>query len=46
MGIEADISVGFCGTGIGSKNNTYKDKETGKSLTHAEVLNRIKEYRG
>ena len=46
MGIEADISVGFCGTGIGSKNNKYRDTSTGKSLTHAEVLNRIKEHRG
>ena len=46
MGIEADISVGFCGTGIGSKNNKYRDTSTGKSLTHAEVLNRLKEHRG
>lgn len=44
MGIEADISVGFCGTGIGSKNNTYKDNANGKSLTHAQVLERIKAY--
>ena len=48
MGIEADISVGFCGLGIGSKNNKYWDISKGgfKPMTHAQVLERIKEYRG
>ena len=43
--IKADISIGFAGTGIGSDPNTYVDMETGKSLTHAEVLERIKTFR-
>ena len=45
MGIEANIDVntlGFLGFNIGEKNNTYKDKFTGESLTHRQVLNRIK----
>lgn len=45
IGIEANIDVntfGFLGFNIGEKNNTYKDKVTGKSLTHQQVLNRIK----
>ena len=49
MGIEANIDVntlGFLGFNIGEKNNTYKDKFTGKSLTHQQVLNRIKNFVG
>ena len=45
IGIEANIDVntlGFLGFRIGEKNNTYKDKVTGKSLTHRQGLNRIK----
>ena len=45
IGIEANIDVntlGFFSFGIGEKNNTYKDKATGESLTHQQVLNRIK----
>ena len=45
IGVEADIDVNFMGSlgfGIGEKNNTYKDKFTGESLTHKQVLNRIK----
>lgn len=45
MGIEADVSLGLLGTGIGSENNTYKDLcNDGKPMTHDEVLNRIKTY--
>lgn len=41
LGIDADIDLGFLGTGINSKPNKYIDKATGKSLTHQEVLARI-----
>ena len=44
MGIEAHISIGFLGTGLASDPNTYKDMSTGKSLTHQEVVNIIKNY--
>lgn len=42
IGIEANISIGIAGTGWLSKHNTYKDRYTGRSLTHEEVLERIK----
>ena len=42
FGIEADIDLGFAGTGICSDPNTYVDIGTGKSMTHAEVLKRIR----
>ena len=41
LGIEADISLGFCGTGADSDPNRYKEISTGRSLTHSEVLDRI-----
>ena len=44
LNIEADISLGFLGTGLGSDPNTYKDLATGKNITHQEVLNRIKNF--
>jgi len=44
IGIEANIDIGVLGTGIGEKHNTYKDNVNGKSLTHAQVLERIKAY--
>ena len=40
--IEAGINVVFFGTGMGSGPNTYRDKKTGKVLTHAEVVAKIK----
>ena len=49
MGIEANIDVSFMGVfgfGIGEKHNTYKDKATGESLTHKQVLDRIKNFGG
>ena len=45
LGIKADISLGFAGTGIGSDPNTYFDKATGQPLTHQQVLDRIMNYR-
>lgn len=42
LGIKANIDLGLCGTGIGEKNNTYTDKATGKALSHAEVLQRVR----
>lgn len=42
IGIEANISIGILGTGLRSKHNTYKDIYTGRSMTHKEVLERIK----
>lgn len=44
LGIKANISLGLAGTGIGSDPNTYIEKSTGRSLTHAEVIRRIKSY--
>ncbi len=42
IGIDANISLGVAGTGLFSKHNTYKDLYTGRSMTHKEVLERIK----
>ena len=44
LNIDADISLGAFGTGAGSSKNTYRDMETGKYMTHAEVLDRIKQF--
>ena len=41
-GIDADIRLGMLDIGIFSKNNKYTDIATGKSLTHQEVLKRIR----
>ena len=46
LGIKADISLGFAGTGIGSDPNKYIEKSTGRRLSHSEVLQRINEYNG
>ncbi len=45
MGIDADINTGLLGTGINSKTNVYKDKETGKVLTHEQVIAHISNYK-
>ena len=42
IGIDANISLGVAGTGLFSKHNTYKDIYTGRSMSHKEVLERIK----
>ena len=39
LGISCDLSVGFLGTGAGSKANKYSCG--GKSISHAEVLKMI-----
>ena len=44
LDIDAGISLGFAGTGIGSNPNTYIDMKTGKRLTHAEVIDRIRRF--
>ena len=36
LGIQAEISVGFCG--IGSKPNKYTNIKTGEPMTHEQVL--------
>ena len=36
LGIQAEISVGFCG--IGSKPNKYTNIKTGEAMTHDQVL--------
>ncbi len=41
-GIEAKIDLGWCGTGIGSKKNTYYNANTGARMSHEEVLDYIK----
>ena len=40
--IDANISLGFLGTGAGSSKNTYRDMKTGQYISHAEVLDRIR----
>jgi len=42
IGIDAQIDIGWLGYGICSEDNVYTDKRTGKSLSHEEVLSRIK----
>ncbi len=41
-GIEAKIDLGWWGTGIGSEKNTYVNANTGKRMSHEEVLNFVK----
>ena len=44
IGINADISIGFLGFGIGSDPNKYTGVATGRTMTHSEVLTRIKNH--
>ncbi len=37
-GIDADISLGFLGTGIGSSANRYINRHTNEEISHQEVL--------
>ena len=39
--ITANISLGYGGTGIGSKANIYVDNATGMRISHAEVCRRL-----
>lgn len=41
LNIDADISLGWGGTGLFSKDNKYTDLSTGQSISHQEVLHRI-----
>ena len=40
--VDAEINLGFAGLGIGSDPNTYRDSVTGETLTHEQVLNRLR----
>ena len=42
LNIDANISLGLFGTGAASAKNTYRDMKTGQYISHAEVLDRIK----
>lgn len=42
LGIEAHMDWGFLSLGIGSKNNTYRDKETNQMLLHSDVVSYLK----
>jgi hypothetical protein len=42
--VDAEIDLGYLGTGLGSKNNKYTDRRTGKSMSHGQVINRIRSY--
>ncbi len=41
-GIDADISLGVCATGLFSSPNKYVNTETNQELSHQEVLNILK----
>ena len=42
LGIKANISVGFLGTGAGAEHNTYYDTKAHRSLTQSEVEARLR----
>jgi hypothetical protein len=44
MNIDADIDLGYLGTGLGSKNNKYTDRISGQSMSHSQVIARIRRY--
>ena len=44
LGVKANISVGAFGSGAGEDPNTYKNKTTGESYSHADVVYRVKNY--
>ena len=44
LGIHAYIDLGYAGLGIGSGHNAYIENSTGNHLTHAEVVQRIRDY--
>ena len=44
LGINANISVGWLGSGHRENGNTYSDKATGRGLSHAEVVQRVRDY--
>ena len=44
LGINANISIGWGGSGFRESGNTYTDKCTGESLSHDEVVQKLKAY--
>ena len=44
FGIDSNISVGWLGTGTRESGNTYREISTGKGLSHADVVQRVKSY--
>ena len=44
MGIKANISVGWGGSGYREVGNSYTDMATGKALSHSDVVQRLKNY--
>lgn len=44
MGINANISVGWGGSGFREVGNSYSERSTGKALSHAEVVRRVSNY--
>ena len=42
--INSNISVGWGGTGFRESGNSYSDKFTGATLSHEEVVQRVKNY--
>ena len=42
IGLEADIDLGWGGTGIGSKHNKYR--LNGKDISHKEACNYVRNY--
>lgn len=44
MGIKADIDLGWGGTGINSKHNTYIVKSNGNSLNQIQVEQYLESY--
>ena len=44
IGINSNISVGWGGSGFREVNNSYSEISTGKSLSHAEVVERVRNY--
>ena len=44
LGVKAKISIGAFGTGGGENPNTYRNKISGATLSHAEVVDRVRNY--
>ena len=44
IGIKANISVGWGGSGFREVNNSYTNKATGASMSHEDVVQRLKTF--
>ena len=44
LGVKAKISIGAFGTGGGENPNTYRNKISGATLSHAEGVERVRNY--